>query len=213
MKTIRRFASGIFASVEWLADQVENHEALVTAAIRDVEKATARANVQFKRVQLDGKRMRQQLQDLRTQEERWEERAKRSAESDRDKALECLRRRKKVQAAVQELEKQERGHAATEKSLAQDLIRLNEQLQALKQKRNIMRSRETQAHAMATLSREDSRVFEDIDAIFDRWETNISSQELHADRSTVAVDALEFDFEEDEQRENLSAELDELLNA
>lgn len=212
MKTIRRFASGIFASVEWLADQVENHEALVSGAIKDVEKATARARVQFKRVQLDGRKMREQLQDLQTREDMWRERAKKTAEIDRDKAIECLKRSKKLQQLISDLEARERRHAATEKSLSQDLIKLDEQLQQLKHKRNILRTRESQAKAIATLSHEDSALFENIDELFDRWETTVATQEMTADIGVSTIDFLESEFEDSETHELLSEELDQLLS-
>jgi phage shock protein A len=213
MKTIRRFASGIFTSVEWLADQVENHEALVTAAIRDVEKATARAKVQFKRVQADGSRLRKQLNELREREETWRERAKKIGESDRKKAIECLKRSKRLQELVHDVEEQERRHAATEKSLSQDLVKLDEQLQKLKQKRNILRTRESQAKAISAITKEDSIVFENIDELFDRWESTVAAQEMSGDLLIDSIDLLDLEFSEEEEDETLSEELDKLLSA
>lgn len=213
MKTIRRFTSGIVASIDWLSSQVENHEALVNAAVKDVEKATGKARVQFNRVKMDGKKLRETLQELRDKEELWKERAKNTAKNDQEKALVCLKRSKNIQARIGDLEVQERKHSSQEKVLEVELEKLSEHLNKLKSKRNILRIRETQARAFTSLAKEDSLLFEDIDAVFDRWETTISTKELQGDINHSEYDSLEEEFEDKEENSELKAELEELINS
>lgn len=212
MKTIRRFTSGIIASIDWLSSQVENHEALVNAAVKDMEKATATAKVQFNRVRMDGKKLRQTLQELREKEELWKERAKSMASSDQEKAMDCLKRSKTLQARIGELEIQERKHGAQEKVLEAELQKLTEHLDKLKSKRNILRTRETQAKAFTTFTKEDSALFEDIDNVFDRWETAISTKEIQSDIDNSDYDSLEQEFEDKEEDSALKEELEKLIN-
>jgi phage shock protein A len=130
----------------------------------------------------------------------WRERAKKLAQSDEPKALECLRRSKRIEKQVLELEKQEREHAKMEKDLARDLSVVEERLVALRQQRNIMRTRQSRAEALRLLQQVDSRAVSDIDDIFGRWEAQVSACEVRAqlDHSTEDLLHEELSTQEEE---------------
>ena len=91
MGRIRRWAGGLLARCDEVVSRIENHDGLVTAAIREAHEARARARLRLGRVHDDGERMKQHLAKLVDAESRWKERALRVAEHDEQRALECLR--------------------------------------------------------------------------------------------------------------------------
>ena len=94
MGIVRRFTSTVSSSFDWVITQIENHEALVGAAIRDAQGAVAKARAQLQRVKGDGQRLRERLSEAQTNMELWQDRAIRIAKTDQERAIECLRRKK-----------------------------------------------------------------------------------------------------------------------
>ncbi len=211
MKTIKRWTSSVAASFDWMVTQVENHEALVNSAIREVQEARARAQVQLKRVRNDGQGMRKRLVELAQAAEQWKERAMTAAKTDEQKAVECLRRQRRAAAALLELEEQERAHAKLEKQLTADLGSIDERLVTLKQQRNLMRTRQSRAEALKTLQGDDSRIISEIDDIFERWEIKVSEYEIEGSCVESTGDALEEQFNAQEEETALKEELKMLL--
>ena len=56
MARFKRWTHGFVASIDSMIVQVENHEALATSALRDLEQGVARSKVQLMRVERDGVR-------------------------------------------------------------------------------------------------------------------------------------------------------------
>ena len=134
----------------------------------------------------------------------------RYANSDEDRALECLRRK---QAAIDE-------HTATEQALERhrtliakltaSIERIDARYRELEQTRTVMQSRERAAVATRTVA--DAQRFAgtiDIDDTLERWEARIAEFEPDDD---PAPDALRFEQSllDEEQRADLRAELDAL---
>jgi len=209
MKTLRRLTSTIVSSFDWMISQVENHESLVNAAISEIQEAGGRAMAQLKRVKQDGQNMRRRLQELRQTEELWAERAIGTAKLDEKKALECLRRKKKVQKEIAALEEQEREHAKLEKQLSSDLEVVKERITVLKQQRNVLRTRESRAQALRALQSDDPRLISEIDEILTRWESKVSEYELHGSFE-AGSDQFEDDFVGAEEESELRSELSKL---
>jgi len=205
MKTVRRWAASIVASFDSVISQVENHDALVQSAIREVQEAAARAKVQLGRVRHDGQLMRRRIIELREQEELWQSRAKESAEE--SKALECLKRRKRILTQMTALEEREREHATVERQLIADLGCVEERLRNLKEQRNLMRTRQSRAEALSAASGADSVALGEIDEIFERWETKVSEYEIRGSCDVRTSDALEEEFLTSEEESDLRAEL------
>src|SRR5436190_20016611 len=57
----KRFTSGFLSSIDGFIAQVENHEALATSALRELEQGVGRSKVQLVRVGRDGVALRQAL--------------------------------------------------------------------------------------------------------------------------------------------------------
>jgi phage shock protein A len=190
------------SSFETVVQQIENHDAMVTSAIREADEKSARAKAQLNRVRKDGQLMRKRLAELREQAETWKDRAKRIADTEQDKALECLRRYKKLLAQISDLEVSEREHCKLERDLAQDLATVEQRLAMLRQQRNVMRTRQSRAEALQLIQQVDSSTVSEIDDIFCRWESNVIACEARSGTVTEACDDLEVELATaDEERE------------
>lgn len=212
MKSLRRFTASIVSSFDAVVGQLENHEALVASAIRDAEEAAGRAKGQLGRVQKDGVNMRRKLQETRDQAELWEGRAKKCSHINEQKALECLRRRQKLLKQAGQMEEQSVQHHKLEKQLGNDLIAIQEKLVALRQQRNLLRTRQSRAEALRLVQSCDSAAMGEIDDIFDRWEARISaSEELGFSSRAAPDDSLNQEFISSEEEHELKALLATLV--
>lgn len=213
MNSLRRLTASIISSFEGVVGQLENHEALVTTAIREAEQAAGRAKAQLARVQKDGISMRKRVEELREQAEIWEDRAKRIAAQDEAKALECVRRRQQYLAQASKIEEQAADHVKLERQLGADLTMVQEKLGGLRQQRNIMRTRESRAEAIRVVHSIDSSTIGEIDDIFDRWEARITACEQHVDTSLPnSTDDLSVEFSSKEEEGELKAILSALVD-
>lgn len=204
MNRIKRWTSGLVVQIDRLMAQVENHEALADSVIAEVRRAAARARVQMSRVRQDGERLRRQLATQRAARARWQERAR--AADDKERAIECLRRSRRAAGLVPQLESRLELHQQAEKQLEADVALVEQRLERLNEQRNLMRTRQSRAEALSS-AREVGE--SDVDDVFDRWETRVTELEIEGGGS-YAVDPLELEYAEAEEREELLAELAEL---
>lgn len=216
MNRFRIWTTGLLSRVDWMVSQVENHEALAQSAIADVARAAARARVQLARVREDGARLRRQLGEAGEAETVWRDRARRSAPEDEARALECLRRSKRSERRAAELERRVDEHERAEKQLAHDVGAIDERLAQLKEKRNLLRTRESRAHALATVHAAGVPLGSDAHDLFDRWEARVTEREFEGDCAGLATpgpddDTFEDEFVTVEENESLRAELADLL--
>ncbi len=211
MSIVKRLSTTVFSRVDQLVRDIENHDAIVEASIKDVRRASAQAKVRLARVQADGRRLRERLENLRAGEHKWTERARRSAEGDRDTALECVRRRRECEQQAARLESSIAEHEAMELRLADQVAQLERRVGEISEQRHLMRTRQSTAEAMRALRTMDCSDI-DVDDTFERWNVSITEAELETGSADtmVPVDRLEKRFLDDETRAELESELDAL---
>ncbi len=207
MNFIRRWTTSISSSFEWVVNQVENHDAIVSATIRDMQAAGLKAKMQLSRVQKDGERMRKRVSELKEMQTVWADRALRVAGEEKEKALECLRRKKQADRERASLEEQLTEHSKLEKQLTIDLKLIDERISELRRKKNAFNARQYRAEALKAGQLSELGLVGEIDEIFNRWEFKIGEYE----GLDFGKDALEDDFVTEEERAGLEVELDELL--
>lgn len=208
MKVVRRLTTTISANFASLVDQIENHEALADAGIREVEQAFAKAKVDLKRVERDGRRMQNKLTELASEVEVWRARAKEIKESDREKALRCVEKMQRAEEQIIPLKAQLTEQRQMEQSLKRDLRKIEDRLHILHQRKNALMARESRAIALKDFGPEESMIFSEIDRLFDRWETRVNEHEIRADINEFEGDDLEQEFAEKDRRKNLELLLD-----
>ncbi len=213
MGRIQRWTTGFFSQIDSAVTKIENHDGLVTVAIRDAQEARSRARVQLQRVRKDGAALRQQVVKLKEAETSWHERALRIGKTDEARALECLRRKNQAKEQRAELETQLGEHQKTEAQLGKDIGRIDDRVRELTRQRNLLRTRQSRAEALRLIN--DGEVFStgDLDDILDRWEVKVSTSEFRTDVSLTDDDDLEIGFSSEEETEGLRCELQELLGS
>lgn len=211
MRRFLRWKSGFTSRIDAMVSHIENHDALVEAAIHDAKDARAHARVQLKRVGQDGRRMQRRCAELAEMEQRWRERALRTAGADEGRALECVRRMKRAAREQGALLEQHREHERVETQLGRDIRRIDERIEQLVQQRNLMRTRESRADALAAAQQEDGHRLAEIDEVLERWEIKISRVETDFDCELDDGDDLEITLGAEEERDELRSELDELV--
>ena len=212
MGYFRRFTSGVVARIDELALQVENHESLADAALQQLQAATARAQARQAVVRRDGEALRSALGKERDATGQWKERALRLG-NDEVRALECLRRSKRAQQKALELETRCADHARAERELAKDVLLLVERLGSAREQRNLMRTRQTRAEALASVQGNGLALGGELAAVFQRWEEQVMQTELAGGCRVDAQDDLEHELLGEEEQSTLRAELAALRSA
>jgi len=210
MARFKRWTHGVVASIDSLIVQVENHEAQVTSALRELEQGVARSKVQLMRVERDGAALQQSLAEEREAASRWRERATREEQEAR--AIECLRRHKRCERRVLELGQNQAEHARVELQLKRDIQTLEQRLVELRQQRNTMRTRQSRAEAFSLVQGSGDVENAEIGAIFERWETRVAETEVESGClvATLGMDSFDEEFLDAEELASLKLELGDL---
>jgi len=205
MARIKRWTHGFVASIDSMIVQVENHEALATSALRDLEQGVARSKVQLMRVERDGRALRQALEEEREAALRWRDRARR--EEDGARGLECLRRHKRSESRVRELVHNQTEHERIEAQLRRDVQTLERRLIELRQQRNTMRTRQSRAEAFNAVQGSGDAQNGEIGEIFERWETRVAESEVASGCLLASIDSFDEEFLDAEEEASLKLEL------
>lgn len=205
MNTICQFAAAVMKSIDRLAVQITNHEAVVSAAICDVEANSEKARSRLEQFEQESLALRQYLQELREKEERCLQEIRAVASSDRAQALEILRHCKQIQLLIAELEQEERVCKSTLKLFQGDLSNLEQQLHKLKLRRMNLSARVL----AAPKSLEKSKLVA-IDTYLKRWETSVDKN-LSTAATSEQTNSISNSTEEDVSLRALEMELDSLL--
>ena len=211
MNLFKRFTATFSGSLEQAVAHIENHDAVVEVALRDTRKAAAKAKVRLARVQRDGRELDMRKGELEAAVEQWTARAKNAAKDDEEKALNCLQRRNQSQKALEATNRAIADHAAREGDLTQAVQRIEERLREIESTRNLLRTRQSAAEANKSVAKLTVSDCYQVDDVLERWEMNILETE-YAAPSTSTTDAFESDFVEQEARDDLKSQLDDLMN-
>jgi len=208
MARFKRWTHGVVASIDSLIVQVENHEAQVTSALRELEQGVARSKVQLLRVERDGAALKQALAEEHEAASRWRDRALREEREAR--ALECLRRHKRSERRVLELSQNQSEHARIEQQLKRDIQTLEQRLFELRQQRNTLRTRQSRAEAFSVAQGSGDQENAEIGAIFERWETRVAETEVQSGCLVTTLDSFDEEFLNAEEVAALKLELSDL---
>lgn len=209
MSILKRLSATMFSRVDRVVSEIENHDAIIESAVRDNQRALAKARVRFNRLKADGQRLAQRLADLQASEAQWTRRAQDKAEQDEQTALQCLQKRRECRRRIATTEQALAEHRKAEDRLAKELETMEERVKRIGQQRNLLRSRQSAAEAMRTFKAIEDCSYIDIDDTFEKWEVKVTEAELASDGFDT-TDDLEQEFIEAEELEDLQHELSEL---
>jgi phage shock protein A len=211
MRLIKRISTTVSSTLDKAVSKVENHDAIINAALRETQQAAARSRVRLVRVQKDGNNLKLRRDELRKASIQWTERAKSVAAGDESKALECLRRRKECETQASGLEGSIEKHRELEDRVTENLKKIEARIGEVSHQRNMMRSRQSVAEATRIINNIEGVSYGEIEDTFDRWEINVGETEIMLG-SGSSTDSLESAFLVEEDSEALRAELAVLIN-
>lgn len=210
MSIVKRITTTLFARIDQVVGELENHDALINAAITEQRKKIAAAKVQLAKIRGNEQELRRQTAQLKLHEKRWGQRAIQEAEKDETRALACMQRKIATQAEITKLEKMQQEYLHTSEKMSVDISRCEDDLKNMMQKQDLMRARQTSVDAMNVINQMGNGNFDNLQHSFERWETRITHSEMLAG-SLDESDPLEHEYLNAENEQNLRLELQLLL--
>jgi len=210
MNNLKRIFVSIKSQIDHVADEFENHEALAGVAIEDLQAIASRTRLHLHRVSKMSEQYQQQLQEQQEQARLWSERAIKIRQEDEQKALQCVKRLRQVQHQIKSLEQQYQESTAQEEKIRTDLALIQEQLQSLKNKKEILAARQNRASIQETLGDSHDGSLQDVQNVFQRWEGSVVSSEFDIPDPATDSDNFAQTFEQEEDELALKVMLDEL---
>lgn len=204
MKLIKRLSTSITASLDSAVGQLENHDAIVEASIKQTRQAVAKTRARINTLRQQHQAYQAQLKEANEQYKLWTQRAASLADQDQAKALQCVARRNQCEADIDRLSHSEKQQAELVIDVTTNLQTLQSKLDEMTQKHNLMRSRQTVAdvnRAVAYANTDDT-----LNDTFERWESAVLEHEF-AVSDACARDSLDLELTRDENDADLLAQL------
>jgi phage shock protein A len=210
MSLFKRLSATLVYRIDQAVGEIENHDAVIHAALTDMHKKIAEARVRLTQIQREAERQSREAGEQQKAAERWRKRAVETATHDENKALECLRRANRCEQMAARAQTVLTQFEQTGEQLAQDIEASEQRLRELKQKQTLMRARQSSGIAMSATHEMEGVVLSQLDDSFDRWEISLGQIELSVDYPGP-VDRLEREFSSCEQESALRDELTRLI--
>ncbi len=210
MSVIKRISATISANLDRWVGEIENHDAVIEAAIQEARHSTAQAKVRLGRLRKEGNTLSQRLEQLKADAHTWRIRARSIADNDKEKALSCLQRAHACDREIQVIQQVVEDHEQALATLENQVSQAETRLQTMIRQRNTLRARESVANTFTHLNQ--SRPSNEINTedTFERWESAILSRQIDLSESSN-FDSLERGFQQSEERSRLEMELQQLM--
>lgn len=208
MSLIKRLSATLFARLDGVVSEIEDHEAVVQTSIDELRQRIARARARLNQMQRDEQQLADRIDRLREDTERWGERARRCAAEDEARALSCLERRRQCRREAERLQRSLDACRDGAARLTRDVEESETRLQLLHQRHTLMRAR--QCGTAARTAGQETGLLQEVEACFERWDTRLTEREL-ALGDIALEDPLDEGFSRREKDEDLRAELEALL--
>lgn len=216
MSLFKRLSITLFSHLDGVVNDIENHDALIEAAIEEQSRKIAAAKYQL--LQLTQKRdaVTNRITQLNDQQYLWQQRALAAATDDEQKALICLQRKRDIQQQIDKNTLNENEYIRACELLERDIKTSLLELDEFNQKRDLLKAKQSSTDVLQRVKRSNRINSRQLDKTFARWEANIC--EKHSYLSDLAdnndpIDQLEKDYLKDENHQSLQAELAELITA
>jgi len=213
MQTLKRFTTSLIARVDRTLATIDDHAAIVDAAIRETGKAAAKAQFKLNKLRANTTQLSQQIDSLKVESERWETRALSVADSNREEAIQCISERKKYTNSIASLSQQLNQQQQIENQVAQTVQQLTDKVAGLKSKRSQFASREAAAQAQNLIQNLEGDFQLDLGETLERWEEAIYETEAETGliNPLLGTSDLAARFDASEQQQALEQELDKLM--
>ena len=208
---LKRMATTLSVGIEDLVSKLENHEAVADSMLDDLKAGIAQIRVQQAQIESAAKRTTQQKEKVQGDANRWQERALQLAQTDEEKALQCIQRLEHSQEQIAALEQQLAAYDTTSAELSERIIELESNLTTLNLKRATLSAREVRAKSgkIANSSLPGTMSGKGAAQVFDRWEAAVITDEYDTQIDLVAHhgDTFEREFVAAENKQALKDKL------
>lgn len=213
MNLITRISATLLSGVDNTVSQIENHDAIVEASLKESQRAAAQARVRLQRVKRDGESMLQKQKTLLQKIEHWSARARDNHDTDRQLALQCIARRKQCISEEHQVRVALKRHTELEQQMVDTITTIEKRIADMSRQRNQMRSRQSAAEALRVMSKIEGSNSNGIDDTFERWDLTISETEISAGVSAQSIesDPLDAQFNVAEEQQALEDELNAFI--
>ncbi len=208
MNLIKRITTSVTATLDQAVGQLENHDAIIEATIKETRKSVARTKARINTLRQQLSVFENQLEQAREQSHVWESRARQLAETDQEKALQCLQRRNHLEQEQQRLDAAIDQQQQLISKVQANLTKLQAKHDEMQHKHTLLRSRQTVADVNKAVA--SSQCQQDLDDTFERWESLVLEHELNNDEA-ASIDPLAQEFERNESDAALQAQLAALV--
>lgn len=204
MKLIKRLTTSVTATLEDAVGQLENHDAIVEANIKQTRQAVAKTQARLAALRQQQSAFESQLTLATEQIDVWEDRARSLANDNQNRALQCLSRRNQNEAEARRLTQSVQQQEALIAGVTDNLNTLKIKLDEMIQRHNLMRSRQAVADVNKVVAKAGRA--QQMDDTFERWEASVLETEL-AVSDACCADPLEAQFAQQESKAQLQAQL------
>jgi len=204
MKLIKRLSTSITATLDSAVGQLENHDAIVEANIKQTRQAVAKTRARINTLRQQHQAYQAQLKDAKEQYDIWTQRAASLANNDQEKALQCVARRNQCEADIGRLSYSEKQQADLVRDVTANLQTLQTKLDEMTQKHNLMRSRQTVADVNRAVAY--ANIDDNLNDTFERWESAVLEHEF-AVSDACSRDTLDLELTRAENEADLLAQL------
>jgi phage shock protein A len=190
--------------------ELENHDALIAAAINEQHKKITHAKVQMARIKSNEQELRKEIAQLKINEKLWTERAIQEASHNEARAINCLNRRSNIQHEINRLNLMIEEYQKTALKMQNDIHKCEQDFTLLKQKQEILRARQSSVDAIGVINQLGNSNVDIIQDSVGRWESRLLNSEIQygLDEQT---DELEAEYLDQEKTKKLQEELHQLL--
>lgn len=207
MSLFRRLSITLLGRIERAVEGLENHEAVIEAALREMRERLARARARQQQLKRECARVAERRQAAEADAARWRERALAHA-GDEERALACLHRSHECRRRAMRLAEQESACGKSLAALGRDIDGAEVRMEELRHKWLQLSARDATGEALAAAPCVAD--LQDVDAAFERWEFRVRQSEALLDESQ-RFDPLEQEILEREEEAALRAELETLI--
>lgn len=183
MGVFTRFRDIISSNINAMLDRAEDPEKLIRLMIREMEDTLVELKSACAGVMANGKKVQRRVDEARSGESLWEDRARLAVEKKRDDlAREALQEKRRFTRMTQSLETENTDHQALVSQYQDDIRQLEEKLTMAREKQRVLAQRHIRALNKRKAQEEIRRVdgFETM-AKFDDLENRIERMEAEAD--------------------------------
>ncbi len=215
MSLFKRLSITLFSCLDGVVNDIENHDALIEAAIEVQSKKIASAKYQLLQLSCRLKSISSEITQLDNQQSLWRKRALAAAEENQEKALVCLQRKRDLQRQLERTNLSEQEYIKACEILERDINNSESELNDFKQKRALLKAKQSSNDVLQRVESGSRSNSKEMEKTFACWEANLSEKNIFLARinnSDEEIDQLEKDYLKEENQLSLKQELSELMS-